>query len=155
MKTTRTDELRGYRLDFTHNKLILNEKFAKAAFTDYGSPENLRMKDILADFPNLAVSVEKGRNITTTRPTKRLNYKNMEKYIRAHDNSDALLIEFETVKARSKTANSPYKYVRDWFVTTFPNYSDGAMFRQEKENDKKPAEQSDDAGNETKETEAA
>ena len=140
MKTMRTDELRGYKLDFTHNKLILNEKFAKAALTDYGSPENLRMKDILADFPNLTISVEKGRNITTTRPTKRLTYENMDKYIRAYDETHALLIDFETVKARSKAAASPYKYVRDWFVATFPDYSNGTMFRSEKKNSENPAD---------------
>ena len=35
---------------------------------------------------------------------------------------DDLLSEFETVKAQSKAATSPYKYVCDWFINQFPNY---------------------------------
>ena len=124
MRKQRTDELKGYKIDFVKNTLTLNYKFADAAFNDYGSPEYVRMKAILADFPQLKVIVEAGRKITTTRETKRLTYKNMETYMEQFDNSDELLTMFSKVKKMSKPLASPYKYVCDWFEAQFPNYKE-------------------------------
>ena len=124
MRKQRADELKGYKIDFVKNTLTLNYKFANAAFNDYGSPEYERMKDILADFPQLKVVVEAGRKITTTRETKRLTYKNMETYMEQFDNSDELLTMFSKVKKMSKPLASPYKYVSDWFETQFPDFRD-------------------------------
>lgn len=124
MRKQRADELKGYKIDFVKNTLTLNYKFANAAFNDYGSPEYRRMKDILADFPQLKVIVEAGRKITTTRETKRLTYKNMETYMEQFDNSDELLNMFFKVKKMSKPLASPYKYVCDWFEAQFPDFRD-------------------------------
>ena len=124
MRKQRADELKGYKIDFVKNTLTLNYKFANAAFNDYGSPEYERMKDILADFPQLKVVVEAGRKVTTTRETKRLTYKNMETYMEQFDNSDELLTMFSKVKRMSKALASPYKYVCDWFEAQFPDFRD-------------------------------
>ena len=124
MRKQRTDELKGYKIDFVKNTLTLNYKFADAAFNDYGSPEYVRMKAILADFPQLKVIVEAGRKITTTRETKRLTYKNMETYMEQFDNAEELKAMFEKVQLMSKPLASPYKYVQDWFKAQFPNYKE-------------------------------
>ena len=124
MRKQRADELKGYKIDFVKNTLTLNYKFADAAFNDYGSPEYRRMKDILADFPQLKVIVEAGRKITTTRKTKRLKYENMKIYIEQFDNADELKAMFEKVQLMSKPLASPYKYVQDWFKAQFPNYKE-------------------------------
>ena len=124
MRKQRADELKGYKIDFVKNTLTLNYKFADAAFNDYGSPEYRRMKDILADFPQLKVIVEAGRKITTTRKTKRLKYENMKIYIEQFDNADELKAMFEKVQLTSKPLASPYKYVQDWFKAQFPNYKE-------------------------------
>ena len=124
MRKQRADELKGYKIDFVKNTLTLNYKFANAAFNDYGSPEYRRMKDILADFPQLKVIVEAGRKITTTRKTKRLKYENMKIYIEQFDNADELKAMFEKVQLMSKPLASPYKYVQDWFKAQFPNYKE-------------------------------
>ena len=124
MRRQRADELKGYKIDFAKNILKLNYKFADAAFNDYGSPEYVRMKAILADFPQLKVVVEAGRKITTTRETKRLTYKNMETYMEQFDNADELLTMFSKVKKMSKAVASPYKYVSDWFEAQFPDFRD-------------------------------
>ena len=50
MRKQRKDTTRGYKINFATNTLTLNYKFADAAFNDYGSPEYVRMKAILADF---------------------------------------------------------------------------------------------------------
>lgn len=124
MRKQRADELKGYKIDFVKNTLTLNYKFADAAFNDYGSSEYRRMKDILADFPQLKVIVEAGRKITTTRKTKRLKYENMKIYIEQFDNADELKAMFEKVQLMSKPLASPYKYVQDWFKAQFPNYKE-------------------------------
>ena len=124
MRKQRADELKGYKIDFVKNTLTLNYKFADAAFNDYGSPEYRRMKDILADFPQLKVIVEAGRKITTTRKTKRLTYDNMRTYIGQFDNAEELEAMFDKVQLMSKPLASPYKYVQDWFKAQFPNYKE-------------------------------
>ena len=131
MKTVRKDSVTGYKLDFATNTLTVNYKFNKA-LSDFGSPEYNRYKAILADFPNLTVVVKAGREITTTRRTKRLTYENMEKHIRAYDNAEELLDVFETVKALSQATASPYKYVCDWFKVQFPNYKKAPVFKDGK-----------------------
>ena len=111
----------GYKILFDKNTVIMNYKFAAAA-AKYGTPENMLLKNIRNDFPGMTEVVVSGREQTSPRPNHRLTYKNMEKYIGACSDGKALLVEFETVKAQSKTATSPYKYVCDWFVNQFPNY---------------------------------
>lgn len=131
MKTVRTDDVKGYKLDFATNTLTINYKFNKA-LSDYGSPEYNRYHAILTDFPNLTVVVKAGREITTTRPTKRLTYDNMETYIRSFKNADALLDRFAVVQRRSKPLVSPYKFVRDWFKAQFPHYKESSIFEENK-----------------------
>lgn len=99
----------------------MNYKFAAAA-AKYGTPENVLLKNIRNDFPGMTEVVISGREQTTPRPNHRLTYENMEKYIKASSGFEELLMEFETVKAQSKAATSPYKYVCDWFFAQFPNY---------------------------------
>ena len=131
MKNTRNDKVKGYKLDFTTGTLTLNYKFNKA-LSDYGSPEYNRYQAIMADFPHLKVIVKAGREITTTRPTKRLSYPNMETYMGTFENAEALLDRFAIVQKRSKALASPYKYVLDWFQDQFPDYKESAIFEGNK-----------------------
>ena len=131
MKITRSDAVKGYKLDFATNTLTINYKFHKA-LSDYGSPEYNRYHAIMTDFPNLTVVVRAGREITTTRPTKRLTYPNMEAYMGCFENADALLNRFAIVQQSSKVLASPYKYVRDWFQAQFPDYKDSTAFEESK-----------------------
>ena len=121
MRTNRVDTVKGYKLDFATNTLTVNYKFHRA-MSDFGSPEYLRYKEILNDFPQLRVIVKAGRTITTTRPTKRLTYENMDSYIGCYENCDELRTAFAIVQQKSKLLASPYKYVRDWFEAQFPDY---------------------------------
>lgn len=122
---------KGYKINFATNTLVMNYKFY-AASQEYGTDENNLVKAILADFPTLTVVVKAGRDVKTTNKNKRLTYENMEKHISAYENSAELLDVFETVKALSKTAASPYKYVTDWFVVQFPDYKKAPVFKEEK-----------------------
>ncbi len=121
----------GYKIDFTTNTLTMNYKF-HAASQEYGTDENKLVKKILKDFPSLSVVVKAGREVKTPNKNKRLTYDNMKKHIQAYDNSEELLEVFETVKALSKTAASPYKFVSDWFVAQFPDYNKAPAFKDGK-----------------------
>lgn len=71
-----TKKISGYRIDFTTGTLIMNYKFY-AASQQYGSPEYKLVKSITKDFPNLTVSVQAGREVTTANKNKRMTYKNI------------------------------------------------------------------------------
>jgi hypothetical protein len=120
-------KVKGYKIDFITNTVIVNYKFAEAA-EGYGSPEYKLLQAIKNDMPDITVSVKSGREQKTARYNKRLTYANMEKYIRCFDNSDVLLERFETVKKMSATLKSPYKFVCDWFVAQFPDYKEMPEF---------------------------
>ena len=122
---------KGYKINFATNTLVMNYKFY-AASQEYGTDENNLVKAILADFPTLTIVVKAGRDVKTANKNKRLTYDNMKKHIAAYDNSVELMEVFETVKALSKTAASPYKFVADWFVEQFPNYDKAPTFKDGK-----------------------
>lgn len=115
------ESVKGYTIDYTENTITMNYKFAAAA-AKYGTAEYNTLKAILADYPQMKQVIKAGRTIKTTRPTKRLTYENMKKYMSVYSNADELLAMFQIVKTRSLPLASPYKYVRDWFTKQFPNY---------------------------------
>jgi len=119
----KNEVIKGYKIDFTNHTLTMNYKFADAAKV-YASPEYQLVKSIQEDFPSLRIVTKAGRNITTPRPTKRMSYVNMEKYIKIYDNAAELLEVFEMVKTASVLLKCPYKYVHDWFVMQFPKYKE-------------------------------
>lgn len=123
--------IKGCKIDFTTNTLVMNYKFHSAS-QEYATPENKLVKEILSDFPTLVVVVKAGREVKTANKNKRLTYANMEKHIKAYDNAAELLDVFETVKALSQTVASPYKFVSDWFVEQFPNYDKAPTFKDGK-----------------------
>lgn len=111
----------GYKINFTNNTITVNYKFA-AAMEDCTTAEYEIIKKIKADFPQMKVMIKSGRTKTAATKNKRMTYENMEKYISVYSNSEEILEVFKTVKAMSKLAVSPYKYVLDWFTEQFPNY---------------------------------
>ena len=121
-------EIKGYRIDFGNNSIVMNYKFAAAAEV-YGSPEYELLKSIRADFPSFKVFTKAGRDIKTPRKTKRMTYANMEKYINTFANASELMEMFELVKDKSAIVKSPYKYVLDWFKMQFPNYKQAPVLK--------------------------
>lgn len=113
--------VRGYKIDFTRNTIIMNYKFAAAA-KQYGTDEYQIIHQIMNDFPAMGRVVCPGRRVTRTAPNKRLTYANMERHMSAYHNADELLAQFEKVKTQSQSCASPYKYVADWFKAQFPDY---------------------------------
>ena len=118
----------GYKILFNENTVIMNYKFAAAA-AKYGTKENVLMKSIREDFPGMKEVIISGREQTSAKTNHRLTYENMEKYILVHENAEELLEVFKSVKAMSKAAASPYKYVSDWFKAQFPDYKKTLIFK--------------------------
>lgn len=115
------DAVRGYKIDFTSNTIIMNYKFAAAA-ERHGTPEYQMIHEIMGDFPAMRRVIRPGRRVKETAPNKRLTYVNMKCHMSAYPNADELLARFEKVRTESKSCASPYKYVADWFKTQFPGY---------------------------------
>lgn len=130
MATTKrvTPGREGYKILFNENTVIMNHKFAAAA-AKYGTPENMLMKSIRADFPGMSEVIVSGREQRSAKTNHRLTYENMEQYIRVHENAAELLDVFATVRAASVALASPYKYVCDWFKAQFPNYKKSVVFQ--------------------------
>lgn len=126
----KNEVVKGYKIDYTANTVFVNYKFYAEAQRDFFSPEAEMLRKIKEAFPSMKIVEKAGKNITTPRPTKRLTYENMVKHIKAYDNAEELLERFETVKKASTVVKSPYKYVRDWFESQFPNYNKPVSFTE-------------------------
>ena len=133
MATTKrvTPGREGYKILFNENAVIMNHKFAAAA-AKYGTAENNLIKNIRHDFPGMAEVIVSGHNCQKAKPNTRMSYDNMAIHISAYENSDELMDVFKTVKALSKTAASPYRFVHDWFVGQFPDYDKVPTFKDGK-----------------------
>lgn len=122
---------KGYEIDFTTNTLYMNYKFANAAKV-YGTEEYKLLQKICTDLPKIKIVTRAGRNAKSCNANKRLTYANMEEYISVQDNADELMAYFVIAQKESKKAHSPYAYVRNWFVTQFPNYQECKVFERNK-----------------------
>lgn len=114
--------LKGYRLDFANNALVMNYTFAAEA-NKYGTPEYVLVKKVLRDFPTMTLTTQSGRQQKKPKYNKRLTYKNIKKHLSTYSNAEKLLDRFEEVKVASATAKSPYKFVTDWFKKQCPDYT--------------------------------
>lgn len=123
------NKIKGYKIDFSNNCVYMNYKFATAS-ARYGSEEYKIIQDIKKDFPQMRFVTRSGRKQKTCNANKRLTYWNMERYIRVQKNADELLVAFEIAKEESKCEDSPYAYVRSWFVQQFPDYKQCKLWKE-------------------------
>ena len=125
---------KGIMVNHTTGTITLTKVFAKKSET-YGTPEYKDLMDVLSEprtstYKIVIRTIKKNPNKETFR---NLTYKNMEDFIKSTDNPDAYMKEFEITKMRSKVQSSPYKFVANWFTTTFPNYKDAEIFSEKRE----------------------
>lgn len=128
--TTHTTKSAPRFIDDTH--VQVTKEFAKKAMI-FGTPEYKQWREIRQDCP-AAVMVTKTikKNANKRTATKNMKYDRMATYIRAQDNAEALMAEFEKQIAMSKVQTSPYRFVLAWFIQKFEGYDDyKAFFEQE------------------------
>ena len=121
-----------FKIDLAKNTLTLNYKCSRMA-NEHGSPEYNKVREILAENPGMKLVVESGRKAKTPHHSRRLTYKNMERYIRVQDHAEELLTTFALVQEESKKEKSPYAYVRTWFFKQFPDCYALRMFFAEED----------------------
>lgn len=118
----------GYNYDALTNKLYVTADFLKKA-GKLNTPEYRILLQFRNDNPGLDI-IKK----TVTRkmePKQNISFANMETFIGMCRDKDVRLEELERIKALSKIQNSPYCYVRDWFLNHYANYSEEPQFDEE------------------------
>lgn len=118
----------NYKINFAANTITITKRFEDAA-NNPNSEEFQLLRQILADYPTMKILHHTRRAPQKCRPTKRLTYANMEKYMSVFENAAELLEQFETVQRLSKTQPSPYAYVVEWFTKQFPKYKELPDFK--------------------------
>jgi len=112
---------------------LVSKAFAKRAAI-YGTQEYKLWREIKEDFPNAKMNIKGAKNT----PFRNLTYSNIEKYIKYIDNEEQnIMSEYKKIKKLSIVQVSPYKFVREWFETKFPDYRNSVAFC-EKENKETP-----------------
>ena len=112
--------MKNYTIDFNMNKLTVTKSFYEKAM----NPNNIEYTTLLLlknDFPGIRIYIKEAPKRKSA--AARLTYDKMVKYLACQKNSEALLLKFNTVKEHSKAQNSPYTYVKNWFLKEFPEYT--------------------------------
>ena len=98
----------------------VTKAFAKQARI-FGTPEYREWRAYRQDFPNAQMvtkTIKKAKN--KKNDAKNRTYENMAEYISLQENAEELKKEFEAQKKLSIVQKSPYRFVLNWFLKTFP-----------------------------------
>ena len=98
----------------------VTKAFAKQARI-FGTPEYREWRAFLAENPGTEMvtkTIKKAKD--KKNDAKNRTYEKMAEYIRSQKNADALMKEFEAQKKLSIVQKSPYRFVLNWFLDTFP-----------------------------------
>ena len=110
------------RVDYETKTIILTKKFAKAAGI-LGTPEYDSMRQLRKDYPDYAVVLREIKKKDDKKSYKNLSFKAMESYIVLTFGEVSNEHEtFGKVMALATCQNSPYAYVKNWFLKNYPNY---------------------------------
>ena len=107
----------GYYLDAFNNILCMTAPFEKKS-NIYGTQEYKQACEIMAQFPEVQISVQKKSRKHT------LSYDMMKEFISIMPNGEKMLKEFERVQLMSHAYSSAYKYVENWFFKKYPHYGE-------------------------------
>ena len=87
----------------------------------FGTPEYREWRAFLAENPGTEMvtkTIKKAKD--KKNDAKNRTYEKMAEYISLQENPDALMKEFEAQKKLSIVQKSPYRFVLNWFLDTFP-----------------------------------
>ena len=115
-----------YRFDVFTNTLTISKAFEKNA-SNIGSAEQKLLSEFMAKYGDSLV-IER---YAPHKKTKGLRFAQMENYIIHTREADTMLKQFETVKQLSKSQDNPYQYVKDWFLSNYPYYTENPEFDAE------------------------
>lgn len=115
--------MKDYKMNLATNTLTISREFARKATESPNSRECQIITHCRSLCPNLKIAYYTRKN-SKTKAYNSLTYKKMEDYIKLYDNADELLKMFTLVKAVSKIQKNKFKYVYNWFIAQFPNYTE-------------------------------
>ena len=101
-------------------KAQVTKAFAKQARI-FGTPEYREWRAFLAENPGTEMvtkTIKKKKD--KKNDAKNRTYDKMAEYINLQKNADVLMKEFEAQKKLSIVQKSPYRFVLNWFLKTFP-----------------------------------
>ena len=101
-------------------KAQVTKAFAKQARI-FGTPEYREWRAFLAENPGTEMvtkTIKKAKD--KKNDAKNRTYEKMAEYISLQDNAEELKKEFEAQKKLSIVQKSPYRFVLNWFLDTFP-----------------------------------
>ena len=134
----------NYSFDHITNTLTVTAAFLKKAGI-LNSPEYKTIMEFKANHEGLKIEKADAAKKTGKHHIKLVQ---MVKYIQFLDrlNGTNVYAQYLTVKELSRIQRSPYKYVEDWFLRTFPNFETVVSFDEKgqmifkSEDDQKSAE---------------
>lgn len=115
--------MKGYHINFTQNTMTITSAFQTAA-NNPASEEYKLLAQIKADYPTMKIIRKSRRTAKRCNPSKGLTYANMERYMKVYKNAAELLEQFEKVKKLAAVHPNRYLYVKNWFISQFPNYKE-------------------------------
>lgn len=115
--------MQGMKIDFITNSIIVTKSFAEAA-SDINSEEYTSLQLAKKDNPAMRVVLRNTRTAGHESDYKGLTYKYMRKYISVMDsvnlvNFEKTILHYESYGYENGTV---YKYVREWFLTYYPDH---------------------------------
>lgn len=111
-------------IDFKNETITLTKAFVKKA-TKVGSVECEQMWELLEKYKGFKFKEKTIKRNPEKTTYANLKYKNMALYIKTTEGEkSATLEELEMIKKASIIQTSPYMYVRNWFLTKYPNYKE-------------------------------
>ena len=107
-----------FNFDVFTKTLTISQTFERNAAI-YQSTEQKMMKKYMEAYGDaLTIRYYKPRNIH-----QGLTFGQMENYIGYTRETEENLKRFQDVEELSKSQKSPYKYIKDWFLQEYSNYS--------------------------------
>lgn len=117
-------KINSYSFDALTNTVTISKDFARKA-SQLNTPEYKTLLQLRNDNPSLKIVMREGAKAQNG---SGITFKQMEAFIKQCRDSESRLNVYERVKALSRVQRSPYKYVKDWFLTNYANYSENPEF---------------------------
>ena len=125
MKSDSTNRALGYSINHTTNTIVMTKRFQREA-SQIGTEAYNVLKRLRRDFPHMHLMTKPTRRKKTS--SARLTYSHMWNYIACLPDSEKWQEQFAQVRKLSRSQPSAYHYVVNWFMNTFPGYSDCPTF---------------------------
>jgi len=115
-----------YNFDLFSTKLTISKEFEKRAAIP-NSIEQFTFCQFMKTYGDALVVAR----YEPHQVKKGLTFKQMEIYISKCREADKRMKEFNAVKDMSKGQQSPYNYVKTWFMENYANYSEQPVFDED------------------------